>query len=376
MKQNFVGLITYINSRIFDSYLAALAVAVPLWFTLGCQAQPPSNSFAHKADKAYNAIYRTFYDSTTRLFRETNSEKANERKHSWLWPLCALIQAANEMERIQPGKQLMPPVMDAIDAYRSNKPPVPGYDSYVVKEGGGDRFYDDNQWIGIAYMDAWQRTRDKKFLSLAEEIYRFMMSGYDTISGGGLYWKEGDPSTKNTCSNGPGIILALRLYQATNQQSYLDTALLLYQWTNQYLLSEEGVYYDALKLPSREIDKRAYSYNTGTMLQSNVLLYQITGEKPYLQEAQRLAKASLKRFFKDGRFPDNYWFNAVLLRGYEELYTVDGDKTYIDAFIQDAVNIWQSETNADHLAGKRRVKRLLDQAGYVEILARLARLAN
>jgi len=280
------------------------------------------------------------------------------------------------MERIHPGQEFMPPVMRAIDAYRSTKPPVPGYDSYVVSDGGGERFYDDNQWIGIAYMDAWQRTGDKKYLELSEEIYRFMMSGYDTISGGGLYWKEGDLTTKNTCSNGPGIILALRLYQATKEQSYLDTALLLYHWTNKYLLSPQGVFYDALKLPSRETDKRTYTYNTGTMLQSNVLLYRVTGDKRYLREAQLLAKASLQHFFRDGRFPDNYWFNAVLLRGYEELYAVDGDKTYINAFIQDATHIWQSETDANRLAGKRRVKRLLDQAGYLEIIARLARLAE
>mgnify|MGYP003042548731 CR=1 FL=1 len=266
----------------------------------------------------------------------------------------------------------MPPVIEAIDLYRSTKPPVPGYDSYVVREGGGDRFYDDNQWIGLAYMDAYRRNGNKKLLQHSEEIYRFQMSGFDTAAGGGLYWKEHDLTTKNTCSNGPGVLLALQLFQATKKQSYLDTALLLYEWTKKKLLAPEAVYYDAIKIPALTIDKRRYTYNTGTMLQSAVLLYKATNKKKYLEEAQSLAAGSLAYFYKDGRFPGNYWFNAVLLRGYEELYTVDGDKTYINAFIADTDRIFKSELDDRQLVGTRRLKRLIDQAGLLEITARLA----
>jgi rhamnogalacturonyl hydrolase YesR len=320
----------------------------------------------------HNNIYRYFYDTSAHLFREHNSKRPDDRPHSYLWPLCAFVQAANEMERLDPKKKYMQPVVQAIDLYRSTKAPVPGYDSYVVKEGGGDRFYDDNQWIGLAYMDSYFVTKDKKMLQLSEEIYHFMMSGFDTVSGGGLYWKERDLATKNTCSNGPGVLLALRLYQATKNKSYLDTAKLLYDWTNKKLLSPDGVFYDNVKIPAMTIDKRCYSYNTGTMLQSNVLFYNITHDQKYLKEAQRLAASSLAFFYKDGRFPGNYWFNVVLLRGYQELFAVDSNKKYIEAFIADANKIIQSEMDAQQLIGKRPVKSLIDQAGFLEILARLA----
>jgi hypothetical protein len=317
-------------------------------------------------------IYQFFYDSSGKLFREHNPSRSNDKPHSFLWPLCALIQAANDMEQLQPGKKYMAPVIVAIDQYKSNKSPVPGYDSYVVSEGGGDRFYDDNQWIGLAYMDAYRRTGDKKMLQLSEEIYRFMMSGYDTIAGGGLYWKEGDMTTKNTCSNGPGVLLALRLYQANKKQPLLDTAVMLYEWTKKKFLSPDNVFYDNVKIPAMTIDKRCYTYNTGTMLQSAALLYTITRNEKYLKEAQQWAAGSLAYFFKEGRFPRNYWFNAVLLRGYEELYKVDGNKTYINAFLTDTDKIFQSEVDGQLLAGRRPVKALIDQAGLLEITARLA----
>src|ERR1700754_852328 len=218
-------------------------IIILLLFVQSVQAQ----SYEERIATIHKNIYQYFYDTSGRLFREHSPSRSNDKPHSYLWPLCAMIQAANEMERLQPAKKYMQPVMESIIQYRSTKAPVPGYDSYVVKEGGGDRFYDDNQWIGIAYMDAYKRNGDKKLLQHSEEIYRFMMSGFDTVAGGGLYWKEKDLTTKNTCSNGPGVLLALQLYQANKKQSYLDTAILLYDWTKEKLLSPDDVYYDNVK---------------------------------------------------------------------------------------------------------------------------------
>ena len=320
----------------------------------------------------HERIYKYYYDHASGLFTETNNKDADEKPNSYLWPLCALVQAANEMEVLQPRGRYMEPVMAAIDKYYSLKGGIAGYDSYVVKQGGGDRFYDDNQWIGLAYIDAYDRTKKKVFLRKAVEIYRFMMSGFDTVTGGGLYWKEGDHSTKNTCSNGPGVLLALKLYKATKERGYLDTALVLYDWTNKWLQGPDGTYYDNIKTKDRKVAKRLYTYNTGTMLQANVILFTITGEKKYLAEAQRQAAASLEEFFRGGRFPDNYWFNAVLMRGYQDLYRVDGNKVYLRAFVSDVDGIYKTEMNEQGLAGPRPVKKLLDQAGLLEILARLA----
>jgi predicted alpha-1,6-mannanase (GH76 family) len=317
-----------------------------------------------------------FYDSTSMLYKEAKERSKDDKEFSYLWPLCALVQAANEMETLHPGEKHLQKVLKAIDQYYSNQPPAPGYEAYPVNKGEEDRFYDDNQWIGIALIDAHARTKQQQYLATAQMIYRFMMTGYSPAAGGGLYWKEKDSTTKNTCSNGPGIVLALKLYKATNEKAYLDTALLLYKWTNKVLQSPEGIYYDAIKLPSLQIDKRTYTYNTGTMLESNVLLYEITKEEKYLKEAQRIGKAALHHFYKKQRLPDHYWFNAVLLRGYEALYKIDGNRIYIDAFVKDADAVWQLERDKDQLLGKHQRKELIFQAAMMEIYARLALLVK
>lgn len=349
-------------------------IALLLFWSFTANAQQKDN-YKTQAEKVYKNIYRYFYDSSKNLFIEKTQLKNNEKPYAYLWPVCAMIQAANEMEVLYPQKQYMEPVIKVIDRYyNAFKLPHPGYESYLMEAGGDSRFYDDNQWIGIAYMDAYTRTKDIKYLNLSKEIYGFMMTGYDTIAGGGLYWKEFDNTTKNTCSNGPGVLLALQLYKATNNSNYLDTAILLYTWVNKNLLSPDDLFFDNVKLPSKEIDKRKYAYNTGTMLQSNVIFYKITKDKKYLLAAQKQAAASLHFFYKDNLFPDNYWFNAVLLRGYIELYNVDQIKKYITAFETYANRVWRLQRDSKNLIGKQTIKTLIDQAAYLEIIARLGNL--
>src|SRR5258708_3097366 len=139
----------------------------------------------------------------------------------------------------------------------------------------------------------------------------FMMSGSDAVAGGGLYWEEGKKSNKNTCSNGPGIVLALQLYKATKEKKYLDTALLLYHWVDAHLRDVDGLYFDNIRVRDHRIGKAKYSYNTGTMLQANVYLYELTGERAWLQRATAIADSAPRYFSLSGTFPDGLRFNPL-----------------------------------------------------------------
>jgi uncharacterized protein YyaL (SSP411 family) len=343
----------------------------------GAHSQSSADVYQKRIDTLNANIYRDFYDAANSLYYETNHIQPKEKKHSYLWPLCALIQAANEEEALYPAKDFMSPVLKAINQYHSDIPPAPAYQAYVTKEEKDSRFYDDNQWIAIACLDAYNRTKNKKYLNIGEEIYRFMMTGFDTLSGGGLYWREDKKTSKNTCSNGPGIIIALELYKILHQQHYLDTALVLYKWVNAHLQSPSGLYYDNIKIPSLKIDSAIYTYNTGTMLQSNVLLYDITHDKKYLEEAERIATAAKDFFYRNNKLPGNYWFNVVLLRGDIALYNIDKNKDHIQFFIDDSNRVWNDEKDENDMVGKKdKRKSLIDQAAMIEIYARLAKLTS
>ncbi len=188
----------------------------------------------------------------------------------------------------------------------------------------------------------------------------------------GLYWQENKKTSKNTCSNGPGIILALELFKATKNKAFLDTALLLYNWVNEKLRAPSGLYYDNINCNTGKIDRRIYSYNTGTMLQSNVYLYEITRDKNYLKKAISIADSSLGFFYDSGKFKDAYWFNAVLLRGYQHLLQYNPDTKYILGFRRCVHNALRNDKSSLGLMGKDKYLDLTAQAGMLEILARFA----
>jgi uncharacterized protein YyaL (SSP411 family) len=335
------------------------------------KADHKKNYYKKQMLELQQAIENNFYDPSAGFYKETVVVEKDKNQYSYLWPLCAMIQANNEIEKLTNKKGLVSNTLKIIREYYDPSPPTPGYASYIMKFKGGDRFYDNNQWIGIACMDAYKRVHDKILLNVGKEIYTYIMTGFDTTLTGGLYWQENKKISKSTCSNGPGIILACQLYEATKNKHYLDTAIQLYNWVNEKLKAPNGLYYDNINLKMR-IGKAMFSYNTGTMLQSNIYLYEITGNKKYLNEAVAIADSSLGYFYGNDKFRDSYWFNAVLLRGYQHLLKYKKDTKYILAFKKCLDNALQNNLNDLNLMGKEKLLDLISQSGMLEILARFA----
>lgn len=115
--------------------------------------------------------------------------------------------------------------------------------------------------------------------------------------GGGIYWCEQKKASKNTCSNAPGSVFALKLFQATQNKTYLNKGEQLYNWTKAQLQdSTDYLYFDNIALDGK-IGKAKFAYNSGQMMQSASLLYQLTGKKEYLTDAQNIAKGCHNYFF-------------------------------------------------------------------------------
>ncbi|GAB3924778.1 glycoside hydrolase family 76 protein [Mucilaginibacter myungsuensis] len=329
------------------------------------------------------AIQKNFYDKASNRYfvvldpKERETKNGYLREYTYLWSYCALYQAANEMEKLNPKANLMEPIKKQMEEYWDPAPPVAGYSDYIMKLKPGQRYYDDNEWIGISALDSYVRTKKKSDLKLGKDMYDFILSGYDQVLGGGIYWVEGDKGSKNTCSNGPGALVALQLYQITKQKAYLDTAIKIVAWTDSKLRTPENLYWDNISTKAgNRIGKATFSYNTGTMLESYVYLYELTKDKKYLEQANIIADASLPFFYGKDKFRDGYWFNAVLLRGYQHLLKFNKDTKYIMGFKK---CLDYALANEKHELGvfktdKGGTQNLVEQGGMLEILARYAQM--
>ena len=71
-----------------------------------------------------------------------------------------------------------------------------GFESVVTPPlgSGGDRYYDDNAWLGLALVRHYELTGDRAILRLAQRVFAFVISGWSTNATwqepGGIRWKE------------------------------------------------------------------------------------------------------------------------------------------------------------------------------------------
>lgn len=356
--------------------------------------QATATTFAEIADAMWDAIQASFLLDTG-LYAEHAPPRSDDRASSYLWPFSAVLSAANARARLkgdEDSKTALRRTLEAAEAYFDPASDPPGYDSYVVADGGGDKFYDDNQWLGIDFVYAFRTLGDEVYLERSRLIWELSMSGWSDDMGG-IYWKQNDRSTRNTCSNGPAAVHALLLYEETGEDAYLAWAQRILAWLDDTLYDEKsGVYHDSITADGL-LDQTKWTYNAGTPLHAYARLYAATGEQRWLDRARQIAADSYA-YFASVPVPDapdevrrwqaQPWFNSILHRGYEALYEVDPDPdpTYIASLpallrygwerVRDEetglmVPDWTSPVGSAEYA-------LLDQPPVVEIAASAARL--
>ena len=367
-----------------------------------------ANPNIEKAQQTLDALYQNYAAPNTCLLRENypfnqdnkatylaSEEQAKRRnEYSYLWPYSGTFSAVNALLESTGNKKykklLENKVLPGLEEYFDTRREPFAYSSYISSQPLSDRFYDDNVWLGIDFTDSYRMTGKQAYLEKAKLIWKFILSGKDDVLGGGIYWCEQKKESKNTCSNAPGAVFALKLFQATQDDAYLKQGKDLYEWTKKNLEDpKDHLYFDNIAL-NKKIGRAKFAYNSGQMMQSAALLYQLTKNPIYLKDAQNIAKECFNYFFTDFTPATNeeafrmlkkgdIWFTAVMLRGFIELYQIDKDKTYINAFNKSLSYAWDNARdekglfNTD-LSGKSKDERkwLLTQAAMVEMYARLA----
>ena len=258
-------------------------------------------------------------------------ETANNGKAprpGWVWDASIQLGALCSAARLQPDVYLtkVRAYATGLRTYRTTYHDRPGLDVNPAPKPP-DRYYDDNAWISMSLLEAYQLTRDPKDLALAQDAYNFLMSGEDlTTLGGGIYWHEDQTKSKNACSSGPAMVASLAFYRQTGEAKYLDTAKRLYDWTRKRLQDKDGLIFDAISVPDGRPVRAKLTYNSGTFIRAAAGLYAATKDRAYLDEARRVAAAAEKRFVKEDGIISGWGKLAVkLLEGWIDLALVEDD---------------------------------------------------
>ncbi|MBO0813022.1 MAG: glycosyl hydrolase [Microlunatus sp.] len=296
--------------------------------------------YAGRAKTSYNAMQANFYDPATGFYLE-QFPFVSGNPYSYVWPFSQATVATEIMAGI-PGqapayRSAVPDRYRALEAYWNSGTNPVGYDSYLRPPygGGGDKFYDDNEWIGLSFLlrNNLAGGHDPAAVDKAEQIFDLIIYGWDNDPThpcpGGVFWTQASWSQdRNTVSNAPGAEIGARLYLLTGRQSRLDWAVRMYDWVRSYMLAPNGLYWDHVDLAGN-IQKTQWSYNQGVMIGAGALLYQATGNRSYLDQAYDTAKIALDFYAAgDTYFTQPAEFHAIFFANLLRLSTLRADKAF------------------------------------------------
>ena len=371
----------------------------------GQTQQNKSAEYLKRAETMYASIWKNFrVPAYLGLFSENfpsngkdsltymQGGNVGEKPVSFLWPFSGVFSATNVLMKVPALKSKYQKYQDSlvigVEQYHDKLRVPPGYQAYPVKLEKADRYYDDNGLVGIDYMESYFNTKNPLYLQRAKDTFKFILSGWNNDLGGGVTWLEGHNDQKPACTNGMATLTALKIYQASREPYYLDQSKKFYIWMYNTLRDSTGVIANDIRTNGK-VNRTFWTYNTGSLIEAAVILYQLTHEKQYLLQAQQLAADSYRHFSMvphDKNLTlhiDLPWFVTVLFRGYEALYHADGNRKYIAAVEKDLNYAWEntrdkygytSHSWTADASEMNKPKWLLDEACVAELYARLGLL--
>lgn len=335
---------------------------------------------------------RYFSVPNTHLYRGQYPSEAGDG-YAYLWPFSQALMATLYLVGMPTvGKQFVTDAQGCLLGLAhywnpwsplrplQDAPALPGYASSVVSSLGfaGDLYYDDNEWVALALIEHYYFTEDQAALERAKQLFRLIIAGWDTNAKtpcpGGVAWNQA-LFNQDRCviSTAPAAALGVHLYTLTQQRTYLQWAVRMYDWVNQWLRAPNGLYWDHIDQHGT-IDRDLWSYNQGTMLGAAVLLYLATRKEAYLNEARQIAERALTYYQRDGRWlTQPAAFNAIFFKNLLKLDAVLPNPRYRAALRTYTDTLWQAVDPSTSLLRQQpsAPATLLDQAALIQLLALL-----
>jgi predicted alpha-1,6-mannanase (GH76 family) len=153
-------------------------------------------------------------------------------------------------------------------------------------------YYDDENWMVLALMHAYEVTHEARYLSQARSLFSDIQQGWDTsccgTPPGGIWWDKAH-TQKATASNAGPVIAACRLYAATREARYLTFAQQVYRyWWEQMVDPTTYQVTDHLNRDGTKVRWR-FTYNEGLMIGASHALYRATNDATFLANAHHVA---------------------------------------------------------------------------------------
>ena len=342
-----------------------LPLVLLLAATIVCAAQQPTPSISpeearHRVDAGVKALQQ-WYQPGWGLYKTTG----------W-WNAANAMTAITDAMRITGSKQYVGVLANTFKEAQKTIPTEQRTDPKKELTGFPgflNKYYDDEGWWALAWIDAYDLTKNPHYLTMAQSIFEDMAGGWDETCGGGIWWSK-DRNYKNAIANelffSVAAHLATRIYDAQGQR-YADWAKKEWQWfrttgmINSDHLVNDGLAIDAAKKTCHNNQKTIWTYNQGVLIGALTEWSRTGGDATMLTWARQIGDASVAHFTgKDGILhepcepncgADGVQFKGILLRNLRDLNEVAPDPLYAKAFAVNSESIWTKSRTAQNTFG-------------------------
>ena len=223
-----------------------------------------------------------------------------------------------------------------------------------------NRYYDDEGWWALAWIDAYDLTGRHDYLSMAESIFTDMTGGWDDVCGGGIWWSK-DRTYKNAIANELFLSVSATLANrdSANKSTYLDWAEKEWLWFSESgMINSRNLINDGLAITKGAAGttcanngKTTWTYNQGVILNGLTELSKAAADQTALHSADAIARAAIQSLAdRDGILhdrcepncgADGVQFKGIFVRNLVRLYSLSPQPAYKRFIIANADLIWE-----------------------------------
>jgi predicted alpha-1,6-mannanase (GH76 family) len=262
--------------------LAACGGAASDGNSSGTQQPASVQSQLQRAANGIQAL-QAWYSQSTGLYQTTG----------W-WNSANAINVLVDYARVSKSTQYNSVFANTLTAAQTGSHGFPGF---------LNKYYDDEGWWALAWIDAYDLTGNQEYLSMAKAIFADMAGGWDGVCGGGIWWSK-DRKYKNAIANELFLSVAAHLANrdSTNRTQYLDWANKEWNWFLQSgMINSRNLINDGLDIRTGQNTptvctnngKTTWTYNQGVVLGGLVELSKVNSDPSLPQTAQKIATAAI-----------------------------------------------------------------------------------
>jgi predicted alpha-1,6-mannanase (GH76 family) len=300
----------------------------------GCLAQQPTTA-ADRLDQGMALLMRNYNPSTGLWDTE-----------GW-WNDANSVNVLGEAEALEPGKY------DKVLATALAKGQTERIAKQAVHAHFINKFYDDEGWWALAWIQAYDVTHRPEYLKASEVLFDDISGGWDNTCGGGVWWNK-DRNYKNAIANELFLSVAAHLANRTDgktQTKYLNWAVREWTWfAKSGMFNTDNLINDGLTKDCKNNGRNTWSYNQGVVLGGLVELSRATRDAGTLTTANTIAHAAIHKLvdkngvLHDASEPhcsgDTVQFKGIFVRNLLDLQKASPQDEYASFVRVNADSVW------------------------------------